>query len=91
MVFGLANAPFEFGKLMAKALGNLKTEVALVYVDDIIIPAKDFEDMLEKLEKILVALIKAGLTLNPAKCIFEAEEVQYLGHRISAHGILPGL
>lgn len=91
MVFGLMNAPYVFGRLIHKVLEELKNKVALVYVDDIIIPDRDFKDLLERLKKVLKALEASGLTLNPEKCLFGALEVVYLGFRISTDGIRPGL
>jgi hypothetical protein len=48
MPFGLANAPAVFQHLMNAVLGDLRYEVALVYVDDIIIPSKTVSEGLEK-------------------------------------------
>jgi hypothetical protein len=48
MPFGLANAPAVFQHLMNAVLGDLRHEVALVYVDDIIIPSKTVSEGLEK-------------------------------------------
>lgn len=91
MMFGLMNTPYEFGRMMHKVLGKLKNKVALVYVGDIIIHARYFNDLIERLKKVLIALEGSGLTLNPAKCLFGALEVVYLGFRISADEHRPGL
>ena len=38
----------------------------------------------------LIILLTTGLKLKPSKCHFFKEEITYLGHEISAKGILPG-
>ena len=40
----------------------------LVYLDDIIIFAKTFDEHYQKLDKVLTRLEKAGLKLNAQKC-----------------------
>jgi hypothetical protein len=53
MPFGLANAPSEFQRLMNVVLNDYINTIAQVYIDDIIIPARDFEEGLNRLRKIL--------------------------------------
>ncbi|UYV77456.1 hypothetical protein LAZ67_15001063 [Cordylochernes scorpioides] len=42
MIFGLANAPAEFQRLRHTVLGPLLNKKAFCYLDDVIIPAKDW-------------------------------------------------
>jgi len=70
MVFGLANAPFEFSKLMHLVLSHLRNKVAVWYLNDILIPAVSFENMLSRLKMVLMALREANLTLKLRKCHF---------------------
>ena len=44
--FRLANAPAVFQRAINKALGDLKNTIALVYLDDILIPSETFEENL---------------------------------------------
>ncbi|CAI6355165.1 unnamed protein product [Macrosiphum euphorbiae] len=90
MVFGLINAPYEFSRLMEKVMQHLERDVAMWYLDDILIPARSFEEMMIRLRKVLDALSSASLTLKLEKCHFGYEEVTYLGFRLSTHGIKPG-
>jgi len=86
MPFGLANAPAVFQKIMNKVLkGN-----ALVYVDDILIPASSNEEAYEKLEGVLKILEANNLTLNLTKCRFFQRKIDYLGREISSEGVRPG-
>ena len=51
MPFGLTNAPAVFHRLMEQTLADLSN--VLVYIDDIIIHSKDFDQHLQDLEKCL--------------------------------------
>ncbi|KAH0820498.1 hypothetical protein GEV33_002293 [Tenebrio molitor] len=89
MPFGLANAPAVFQRAINNALGPLKDRVALVYLDDVLIPSTTIERGIEKLELVLTALAKAGFSLNINKCKFFQTTVDYLGRSVSAEGIRP--
>jgi hypothetical protein len=89
MPFGLANAPAVFQRAINVALGNLKYDVALVYLDDILIPSVSVEEGYEKLRLVLIALRKAGFSVNISKCRFLMKTITYLGREISADGIRP--
>ena len=82
--FGLCNAPATFQRLMEAVL---PPELALVYLDDIIVFGKDFTTVLNKLEQVLKRLASAGLQVRPDKCSFFARETNYLGHIISKDGV----
>lgn len=89
MPFGLANAPAVFQRAVFNALGPLKDTIALVYLDDILIPSKTVEEGIESLKKVLVALKTAGFSLNIAKCKFLQTTIEYLGREISIEGVRP--
>lgn len=48
-----------------------------------------FEEHLNRLEAVLEAIRTAGLTLKPEKCHFAFKELKFLGHVVSAEGVLP--
>ena len=89
MCLGLCNAPSTFTRLMDLVLNGDTFVYCLVYLDDTIVYSKAFDEHLSHLEEIFSRLIKAGLKLNPDKCIFAAEEVCYLGYIVSTDGIRP--
>ena len=60
-----------------------------VYLDDVIIFSETLEDHLGHLKQVMERLRQAGLKLKPSKCHFVCEEVQYLGHVITAQGTKP--
>jgi len=47
--FGLCNAPATFKQLMELVLRELTWETCLVYLDDIMVIGKDFEDHMKNL------------------------------------------
>ena len=57
-----------------------------VYLDDILIASKSFDD---QLREVFERLRSAGLRLKPKKCLFLRDEVPYLGHVICTAGIKP--
>ena len=88
MPFGLCNAPATFQRLMEKILKDMLTKICLVYLDDVIIFGKSFEEMLENLSKVFRRIREANLRINPEKCVFFRKNVKYLGHIISAEGVV---
>ena len=60
-----------------------------MYIDDILIASKTFEEHLNHLNLVFERLRKAGLRLKPSKCHFLRERVPYLGYIISKYGIHP--
>ena len=87
--FGLNNAPSTFQRLIDKVLSRLKWHMCLVYLDDVLVFGKNFQEHQERLELVLMALEKAGLTLNVEKCVFATSRVEHLGHVIDGNGIRP--
>lgn len=87
MPFGLCNAPATFERLMETTLAGLQWDICLIYLDDIIVYAKTFEEMNNNLAKVFEKLAAAGLKLKAKKCTLFAQTVEYLGHVVSEHGI----
>ena len=85
--FGMVNAPMSFQALMTKVLKNLNFKIALVYIDDLIIFSRDFDQHLHHLSLVFNNLRAANLKLNPSKCKLATESVKYLGHIVSKQGL----
>ena len=88
MPFGLCNAPATFQRLMQRILHGLG-EFSSAYIDDIIVFSGSMEEHLDHLRQVFNRLRRVGLKLHPQKCVFGSPEVLYLGHRVSAEGIMP--
>ena len=52
------------------------------YIDDLTIHTNAWQAHLQVLGELLRRLRKAGLTVQPSKCVFGAESVEFLGHYI---------
>ena len=87
MPFGLCNAPATFQRLMDLVLAGLQWSHCLVYLDDVIVLGRTFDEHLSNLESVFRRLREAGLCLKPSKCSLFRHKVQYLGHVISRDGI----
>ena len=87
MAFGLTNAPATFQRLMERCMGELHLKECLIYLDDIIIFSKSFDEHLLRLENVFRQLEQHGLKLKGSKCEFFRTQVQYLGHIVSDQGI----
>ena len=85
--FGLTSAPATFQRLMEQVLRGLHWKTALLYLDDVIVIAPDFQTHIDRLAEVLQRLQQAGLKLKPKKCELLQTEVKYLGHLVSSDGI----
>ena len=89
MPFGLTNAPATFQRLMECCLGDLNFRTCLIYLDDVIVFARSFPEMLQRLEEVLQRLGEYGLKLKMSKCKLFQRRLTYLGHVVSAAGVEP--
>ena len=89
MPFGLTNAPATFQRTMDKVLVPLNLKCALVYIDDIIVYSKSFEDHLKHLRLVFERIANANLRINFDKCEFIKRQVSFLSHLIGKNGIKP--
>ena len=87
MPFGLCNAPATFQRLMNFALSGMLWSECLVYLDDIVIFGRTFEEHLSHLASVLARLRAVNMKAKLSKCNFLKEQVLYLGHVISPEGI----
>ena len=90
MPYGLCNVPATFQHLMQNCLGKLNLQYTLIYLDDVIVYSCTPKDHLKRLQAVLDQFTLNGLKLKPSKCHFFKESLTYLGHEISAAGMLPG-
>ena len=89
MPFGLANSGASFQRLMGHILRGLECRFAFIYIDDIIIFPKSVEEHLVHLEDVFRRLRHANVKLNPKKCSFVKQRVEYLGFIATPEGISP--
>ena len=59
------------------------------YIDDMIVFSSSVDEHLKHLGLVFDRLKDVGVKLHPDKCEFASPKVHYLGHVITAEGILP--
>ena len=87
MPFGLSGAPITFQMMMTQVLREMNWRYVLVYVDDVLVFSRSFEEHLDHLQTVFDKIREAKLTLKPEKCKFAVPKVKYLGHIISKNGV----
>ncbi len=87
MSFGLRNAGQSFQRFMEEVLSGL--DFAFCYLDDILIGSSSTEEHMQHLHLVLQRLQEYGLVLNMEKCELARQEIDFLGHHITAEGASP--
>jgi hypothetical protein len=67
MPMGLKSAPKTFQRVMELALQGLQWQSCLIYLDDVVIFSKTFDEHIERLSTVLDRIWTAGLKLKPEK------------------------
>ena len=86
---GLTNAPATFTMMMNDVLRPFLWKSVVVFLDDILIFSRSWEDHLKHLEEVFEALRKHQLFCKPSKCVLGATSVKFLGHIISGTFLKP--
>ena len=87
MPFGYRNGPAVFQRVMQKILAPFLWIFALVYIDDIVIFSKTFEDHCQHIETVLRAIQSSKITLSPSKCHFGYQSIMLLGQKVLRLGL----
>lgn len=61
----------------------------ICYMDDVIVHAENEEELEQRLRQVFQKFKDRGQTLNRDKCVFGLQQIEILGHVISAKGIKP--
>ena len=88
MPFGVTNAPTVFMDYMNQIFRPFLDKFVVVFIDDNLIYSRTQEEYAEHLRLVLGILREKQLYAKLSKCEFWMDEVQFLGHVISAQGIV---
>ena len=91
MPFGLTNEPATFMDLMHRVFQPYLDQFFVVFVDDILIYSKSEEEHEDHLRFVLQVLRDHQLYAKFSKCKLWLIEVKFLGHVVSALGVLVDL
>ena len=89
MPYGLVNSGASFQRLIGHILRGLEYRLALIYIDDIIIFSASVDEHVVHLKEVFRMLRDANVKLNPKKCSFGKQRVEYLGQVVTPEGISP--
>jgi hypothetical protein len=84
---GLKNAGEGFSRMTDKVLHSQISKNVLIYVDDIIVKSTKQENHIADLQETFANFRRAGLKLNPEKCVFGVKKGKFLGCLVSTKGI----
>ena len=87
MPFGFSNAAQAFQRLMDATFRIIP--FVFTYIDDLLVASENEDEHLEHLRILFEFLQENGLVVNPTKCLFNCTEIDFLGHHITKHGIIP--
>lgn len=87
MCFGLTSAPATQQRLMDQLFGPEFGGRIFVYLDDIIVVSRTFEEHIDLLMRVLDRLRSANLTISLSKCCFFRKQLKYLGYVVDELGL----
>ena len=87
MPMGLVNSGATFQRMMETVLQGL--EGVFIYLDDLLVWAKDEAEHMVRVEAILSRLHANNLAIARSKCQFAKSSLSFLGYVVDQHGILP--
>ena len=78
MPFGLMNAPLTFQRLVDKVFNQQEKEFIMVYINDIIIFSRNWNDHLKHIETIFQRLKEANLKIKLKSATLQDEQLSIL-------------
>ncbi len=85
---GVCNSPDFAQEIMEDMFKDMKNDID-VFIDDIGIFDEDCDAHMEKVRKVLAHLQENGFTVNPLKCEWAVQEMDWLGCWFTPNGVKP--
>ncbi|GFX13178.1 transposon Tf2-6 polyprotein [Trichonephila clavipes] len=90
--FGLSTSPGVFQRYVSSIFRDLTRKgIVISYLDDLVIPAKNEQEGLEKLKIIFEVVKKYGLEIKFKKCQLLKKKIEFLGRIVESGTIKPSL
>ena len=86
MPFGLENTGASYCRFVQRLVDILGVPGIVAYLDNVLIHSADLDSHINLLNLVFSAHKEAGIRLNASKTHLFQEEVEYLGHLVSAEG-----
>ena len=87
MTFGLKNAGATYQRAMNYIFHEIIGKIVEIYIDDVVVKSKGYQEHLAHLRKALECIRKYGLKMNPNKCAFGVSAGQFLEFIVHERGI----
>jgi hypothetical protein len=87
MPFGLTNAPAIFQAYINNILRKYLDVFVVVYLDNILVYSKTYDNYVRDVRKILQALADAKMKIKPEKIEFYKTKVKFLRYIVSREGL----
>ncbi|KAG1925937.1 hypothetical protein F2P79_025177 [Pimephales promelas] len=87
MPFGLSNSPSVFQAFINDVFRDMLNQWVIVYIDDILIYSKTYEEHVKHVRAVLKLLNQHQLYAKAEKCEFHQETISFLGYVISSGGV----
>lgn len=86
-MMGYLNSPSHCQRIIDRLIAPYRWESIMVYMDDIVIFSRSWEEHLVHVEWLLSQLQKVGLTLDPDKAYIGYQSINLLGHTVGRFGL----
>jgi len=87
MPFRLTNTPSTFQDMMNYVFSDMINLGLLVYKDNILVYAKTEKEHDNRIREVLKRVQENQLAVSPEKCVWKAQEVEFLGYITGREGI----
>lgn len=85
--FGLSNCPSVFQSFINDVFRDMLNKWVIVYIDDILIFSRSYEEHVQHVRAVLKRLIQCQLYAKAEKCEFHQTVTAFLGYIISQEGV----